>query len=146
MQSCPLFFIRNARYSGATFRVTLVYVGEEACIVTNRRLGGAQPGNRFVSFVRAYARSGCLVELDLKSCGLCFSLFAFGLARSWSFSFVEPGGFGERSLFPFGRRAFPFPFWFRGAFPLPLKRKFTKCIKCKRCIKCIKCVKCIRNM
>jgi len=28
--------------------------------------GGAQPGNRFVSFVRAYARSGCLVELDLK--------------------------------------------------------------------------------
>ena len=25
-----------------------------------------QPGNRFVSFVRAYARSGCLVELDQK--------------------------------------------------------------------------------
>ena len=41
----------------------------------DRRLGGAQPGNRFVSFVRAYARSGCLVELDLKSCGPGFSLF-----------------------------------------------------------------------
>ena len=40
-----------------------------------RRLGGAQLGNRFVSFVRTYARSGCLVELDLKSCGLDFSLF-----------------------------------------------------------------------
>ena len=36
--------------------------------------GAAQPGNRFVSFVRAYARSGCLVELDQNVCGLCFSL------------------------------------------------------------------------
>ena len=35
----------------------------------DRRFGGAQPGNRFVSSVRAYPRSGCLVELDLKSCG-----------------------------------------------------------------------------
>ena len=30
--------------------------------------GGAQPENRFVSFVRAHARSGCLLELDLKFC------------------------------------------------------------------------------
>ena len=37
--------------------------------------GGAQLGNRFVSFVRAYARSGCLVELDLNVCGPAFSLF-----------------------------------------------------------------------
>ena len=29
----------------------------------NRRLGGAQPGNRFVSFVRAYARSGSEVGI-----------------------------------------------------------------------------------
>ena len=43
--------------------------------LTNRRLGGAQPGNRFVSFVPAYARSGCLVELDLKFRWPAFSLF-----------------------------------------------------------------------
>ena len=28
-----------------------------------RRLGGAQPGNRFVSFVRVYARSGSEVGI-----------------------------------------------------------------------------------
>ena len=83
--------------------------------------GAAQPENRFVSFVRAYARSGCLVELDLKSCWPGFSLFPWGLARSWGFSFCVLDGFGERSLFPFGRRAFPFPFCFRGASPFPLK-------------------------
>ena len=44
----------------------------------DRRLGGAQPGNRFVSFVRAYVRSGCLVELDLKFRGPAFSLFPLG--------------------------------------------------------------------
>ena len=74
----------------------------------NRRLGGAQPGNRFVSFVRAYARSGCLVELDQKFCWPAFSLFPFCWARSWGFSFVGPGGFGELSLFPFGPGSFPF--------------------------------------
>ena len=58
----------------------------------NRRLGGAQPGNRFVSFVRAYARSGCLVELDLKSCRLPFFLFPFGTG-SFPFSFLGPGSF-----------------------------------------------------
>ena len=42
-----------------------------------RSLGGAQPGNRFVSFVRAYARSGCLMELDLKRSRSPFSLFPF---------------------------------------------------------------------
>ena len=41
-----------------------------------------------VSFVRAYARSGCLVELDLKSGRASLSLFPF-----WP---------GELSLFPFG--------------------------------------------
>ena len=74
----------------------------------NRRLGGAQPGNRFVPFVRAYARSGCLVELDLKLCWPDFSLFPFGPGWSWGFSFVGPGGPGELSLFPFGPRSFPF--------------------------------------
>ena len=38
--------------------------------------------DRFVSFVRAYARSGCLVELDLESCGSDFSLFPFVQAQS----------------------------------------------------------------
>ena len=68
----------------------------------DRRLGGAQPGNRFVSFVRAYARSGCLVELDQNVCRLPFSLFPF-----WSW--------GVLGLFFFGlgwaRGALPFPFW-----------------------------------
>ena len=53
----------------------------------HRRLGGAQPGHRFVSFVRAYARSGCLVKLDLKLCWLLFSLFPFGLGKFSLFSF-----------------------------------------------------------
>ena len=75
---------------------------------SHRRLGGAQPGNRFVSFVRAYARSGCLVELDQKFGGPAFSLFPFCRARSWGFSFVGPGGFGELSPFPFGPGSFPF--------------------------------------
>ena len=62
--------------------------------IYNRRLGGAQPGNRFVSFVRAYARSGCLVELELNVCWPAFSLFLFCP--------------GELSLFPFGVLSFPF--------------------------------------
>ena len=57
-------------------------------ITQHRRLGGAQLGNRFVSFVRAYARSGCLVELDRNVCWLPFSLF--------------PCCPGELSRFPFG--------------------------------------------
>ena len=69
----------------------------ELYISQNRRLGGAQPGNRFVSFVRAYARSGCLVELDQKMCWPGFSLFPFA-----------PGYPGELSLFPFGPGSFPF--------------------------------------
>ena len=40
-----------------------------------RALSLAEPGDRFVSFVRACARSGCLVELELNVCGLPFSLF-----------------------------------------------------------------------
>ena len=70
----------------------------------NRRLGGAQPGNHFVSFVRAYPRSGCLVELDLKSCGPLFSLFPLGRGELSLF----PLGRGELSLFPFGALSFPF--------------------------------------
>ena len=60
----------------------------------DRSLGGAQRGNRFASFVRAYARSGCLVELDQIVCGPPFFLFPFGP--------------GELSLFPFGVTNFPF--------------------------------------
>ena len=63
-----------------------------------RTSGGAGPGNRFVAFVRAYARPGCLVELDLKSCVLLFSLFPFGLGELSLFHF----GLGELSLFPGG--------------------------------------------
>ena len=96
---------------------------------TNRRLGGAQPGNRFVSFVRAYARSGCLVELDQKSCGLGFSLFPCGPARSWGFSFCGPGGFGELSLFPFGAASFPFSLLVPGSFPFSLEVKIHKVYK-----------------
>ena len=95
----------------------------------NRRLGGAQPGNRFVSFVRAYARSGCLVELDQKSCWPGFSLFPFGPARSWGFSFVGPGGFGELSLFPFGAASFPFSLLVPGSFPFSLEVKIHKVYK-----------------
>ena len=62
----------------------------------DRRLGGAQPGNRFVSFVRAYARSGCLVELELNVCGLPFSLFPFCPGKLSLFPF----GPGELCLFP----------------------------------------------
>ena len=62
----------------------------------NRRLGGAQPGNRFVPFVRAYARSGCLVELDLTFCWPAFSLLSFGLGELSLF----PSGVEELSLFP----------------------------------------------
>ena len=40
------------------------------------------------------ARSGCLVELDIKSFGPAFSLFPFGR--------------GELSPFPFGALSFPF--------------------------------------
>ena len=43
----------------------------------NRRLGGRPlPGNRFVSFVRAYARSGSEVGI-VKKWGLALSLFPF---------------------------------------------------------------------
>ena len=48
--------------------------------------GGAPPGNRFVSFVCAYMRSGCL-ELDLNFPGSLLSLFP-----------LVPGGLG---VFPF---------------------------------------------
>ena len=63
----------------------------------NRRLGGAQPGNCFVSFVPAYARPGCLVELDCKRPCPRFpcSLFAppsfpFSLLGAISFPFSLP--------------------------------------------------------
>ena len=100
--------------------------GEHA---TDRRLGGAQPGNRFVSFVRAYARSGCLVELDQKFCGPGFSLFPLGWARSWGFSFCVSGGFGERSLFPFGAASFPFSLLVPGSFPFSLEVKIYNVYK-----------------
>ena len=58
----------------------------ELCVdkepIQNRRLGNVQPGYRFVPFVLAYARSGCLVELDQKFGWPAFSLFPFGRARS----------------------------------------------------------------
>ena len=87
-----------------------------------RRLGGAQTGNRFVSFVRAYGLSGCLVELDLKSCAPYFSLFPFGL--------------GELSLFPVGLGSFPFSLVWKCM-------KWLKCIKCIKCIECIECIECL---
>ena len=90
------------------------------------RLGGAQPGNRFVSFVRAYARSGCLVELDQNVCGLGFSLFPFAWARSWGFFFCVSGGFGELSLFPFGAASFPFSLLVPGSFPFSLEVQIYK--------------------
>ena len=46
----------------------------------NRRLGGAQPGNRFVSFVRAYARSGSEVGIGENGCNVPFP-FPFGSER-----------------------------------------------------------------
>ena len=82
--------------------------GEPVVAPRSRRLGGAQPGNRFISFVHSYVRSGCLVELAQKLCGPMFSLFPFCWARSWGFSFVGLGGPGELSLFPFGPGSFPF--------------------------------------
>ena len=56
---------------------------------------GAQPWNRFVSFVRVHARSGCLVELDLKSSD-----------QPFPFSLLGPG-------------SFPFSFWARRVLPFP---------------------------
>ena len=70
--------------------------------------GPPEPENRFVSFVRAYSRSGCLVELDLKLCGPAFSLFPFWPGKAWGRSFVGPGGPRGLSLFPFGPGSFPF--------------------------------------
>ena len=59
---------------------------------SDRRLGVLY--REIVSFLRAYALSGCLVELDIKFCGLLFSLSPFGP--------------GELSLFPFGVTSLPF--------------------------------------
>ena len=46
-------------------------------IFTYRRLGLVQPGNSFVSFVRARA-AVCKVRMDLKNDPDPFSLFPFG--------------------------------------------------------------------
>ena len=74
-------------------------------------LGGAQPGNRFVSFMHVYTRSGCLVELDHKFRGPVFSLFPVGSGRLvMGFSFLVLGGLWELSLFPFGRGSLLFSF------------------------------------
>ena len=62
----------------------------------DRRLGGAQPGNRFVSFVRAYSRSGCPVEWDLKNGRP--PPFPFPSLPRGAFPF--PFGGDELSLFP----------------------------------------------
>ena len=99
--SLELARLCQAARNGSKFGSPLAFGTWEA---GDRRLGGAQPGNRFVSFVSAYARSGCLVELDLKLCGPAFSLFPFAPG----FSFVGMGGPGELSLFPFGPKSFPF--------------------------------------
>jgi hypothetical protein len=66
------------------------------------------------------------VELDLKSCGPGFSLFPFAWARSWGFSFVGPGGFGELSIFPFGAASLPFSLLVPGSFPFSLEVKIHK--------------------
>ena len=79
--------------------------------------------------MRAYARSGCLVELDQNVGGLCFSLFPLGPARSWGFSFCGPGGFEELSLFPFGAASFPFSLLVPGSFPFSLEVKIHKVYK-----------------
>ena len=73
-------------------------------------VGGCSTGKsfRFVSFVRAYARYGCLLELDLKFWGSPLSLFSSVPGESWGFSFLVLGGPGELSLFPFGTGSFPF--------------------------------------
>ena len=61
--------------------------------------GVLNQGHRFVSFVRAYARSGCLVTLNLNLCWWSFSLFSFGfgelslsrvILRSFHFSLPPP--------------------------------------------------------
>ena len=68
MASFALSFSRiDLRHIGFDFSAPLRRFDKDRIHIIYRRLGGAQPGNRFVSFVRAYARSGCLVELDLKS-------------------------------------------------------------------------------
>ena len=54
----------------------------------NRRLGGAQPGNRFVSFVRAHARSGSEVGIGKNGCPMTLSLFPFWLRMVFRSSFV----------------------------------------------------------
>ena len=94
-----------------------------------------QPGNRFVScrasmraFVRACARSGCLVEFDLKrGCRyFCFSLLG---RRAFPFSL----GGAELSLFPCEN-------------DVENCMKFIKCKKCIECIQCIKCTKCSKRI
>ena len=58
------------------------------------KVGGAQPGNRFVSFVRVYARSGSEVGLGKNRSVRTCSLFPLGV-RWFSFEFcvvlVSPG-------------------------------------------------------
>ena len=101
-------FLDKARHEtgGCTLRQQLVGsiwhsafsapVSEHGCI--HRRLVGAQPGNSFVSFVRAYARFGCLVELDLKRGGLAFP-----------FSLLAPPSFPFSLLFSFSLPLTPKP-------------------------------------
>ena len=100
------------RYRCHYQRITRINIHTDLrCFPTKGNLsevGGAQPGNRFVSFLCEYMGSGCLVELDLKFRWLAFSLFLLFLARSWRFSFLGPGGPGELSRFPFGPVSFPF--------------------------------------
>ena len=71
--------------------IVCVGCNHDACGAIKSEVGGCSTGNRFVSFVRACARSGCLVELDLKLCWLPFYRFPFGL--------------GELSLSPFAMEA-----------------------------------------
>ena len=71
--------------------IVCVGCNHDACGAIKSEVGGCSTGNHFVSFVRAYARSGCLVELDLKLCWLPFCRFPFGL--------------GELSLSPFAMEA-----------------------------------------
>ena len=60
--------------------------------VKESEVEGAHTGNRFVSFVRALPRSGCLLELDLNFCEPYFSIFSFGMGR-FPFSLWGPGAF-----------------------------------------------------
>ena len=61
----------------------------------NRRLGSAQPGNRFVSFVRAYARSGSEVGIGENLAGHPFPFSLWACQDGISFEFcvvlVNPG-------------------------------------------------------